>query len=144
MTWGQPPWAVIGLEDLNQLRLWMESKPDVPEGRGTRNLARSSFVAKADALGRSFCRGNRPGGKSFDPPPIRSRNRAGPAYSRMETKHEASGTSGHCRIKTRRASLRLYFDRRGSVAGLRCFRHGQTRDHPLRRTIQCRGGWRQE
>ena len=22
----------IGLEDLNQLRLWMESRPDVPEG----------------------------------------------------------------------------------------------------------------
>jgi len=22
----------IGLEDLNQLRLWMESKPDVPDG----------------------------------------------------------------------------------------------------------------
>jgi len=22
----------IGLEDLNQLRLWMESKPEVPEG----------------------------------------------------------------------------------------------------------------
>jgi hypothetical protein len=43
-TWSRLPRAVrdhlvermhernIGLEDLNQLRLWMESKPDVPDG----------------------------------------------------------------------------------------------------------------
>jgi hypothetical protein len=43
-TWSRLPIAVrdhlvermrdrnIGLEDLNQLRLWMESKPDVPDG----------------------------------------------------------------------------------------------------------------
>ena len=80
-TWSRLPRAVrdhlvermhdrnIGLEDLNQLRLWMESKPDVPDGRGTRNLARSSFAAKADTLRRSFCRANRPKGKSFSPRP---------------------------------------------------------------------------
>jgi hypothetical protein len=44
-TWSRLPRAVrdhlvermrdrnIGLEDLNQLRLWMESKPDVPDGQ---------------------------------------------------------------------------------------------------------------
>ena len=43
-TWSRLPAAVrdhlvqrmhernVGLADLNQLRLWMESKPDVPEG----------------------------------------------------------------------------------------------------------------
>lgn len=43
-TWSRLPTAVrdhlvermhdrnIGLEDLNQLRVWMESKPEVPEG----------------------------------------------------------------------------------------------------------------
>jgi hypothetical protein len=51
-----------------------------------------------------------------------------------------------CQIffKTLRAGLRLCFDRRGSVAARRCFRRGQTRDHPSRRTVQCRGGWRRE
>ncbi len=47
-------------------------------------------------------------------------------------------------LTTPRASLRLCFDRHGSVAARRCFRRGQTRDRPLRRTIQCRGGWRPE
>jgi hypothetical protein len=44
-TWSRLPSAVrdhliermrdrnLGLEDLNQLRLWMESNPDVPDGR---------------------------------------------------------------------------------------------------------------
>lgn len=43
-TWSRIPAAIrnhliermhdrnIGLEDLNQLRIWLESKPDVPEG----------------------------------------------------------------------------------------------------------------
>lgn len=43
-TWSLPPQAVrqhliermhdrkIGLDDLNRLRIWMESKPEVPEG----------------------------------------------------------------------------------------------------------------
>lgn len=44
-TWSRLPQAIrehliarmhdwkIGLDDLNRLRLWMESKPEVPEGR---------------------------------------------------------------------------------------------------------------
>ena len=28
----------IGVDDLNRLRLWMESKPDVPEGRWYKNF----------------------------------------------------------------------------------------------------------
>src|SRR4030088_538271 len=55
--WSQLPTAIrdhlvermhdrhIGLDDLNQLRLWMESKPHVP--LGTRTLARSSCAATA-------------------------------------------------------------------------------------------------
>ncbi len=50
-TWSRLPLAVrdhlvermrdrnISLEDLNQLRLWMESKPNVPEGRWYKDFA---------------------------------------------------------------------------------------------------------
>jgi hypothetical protein len=54
-TWSRLPTAVrahlvermhdrkISLEDLNQLRLWMEAKPQVPEGHGTRYKDFGSF-----------------------------------------------------------------------------------------------------
>jgi len=51
-----------------------------------------------------------------------------------------TGRRGRGRIRTLRASRSLCFDRRGSVAGRRCFRRGRTRDRLSRRTIQCRGG----
>jgi len=37
----------ISLQDLNQLRLWIESRPEVPEEPGTKILARSNCTAKA-------------------------------------------------------------------------------------------------
>jgi len=36
----------IGLDDLNQLRLWMESKPDVPEGPWYKDFGPSNFAAR--------------------------------------------------------------------------------------------------
>jgi len=50
-TWSRLPAAIrdhlvermrdrnIGLEDLNQLRVWMESKPEVPEGAWYKDFA---------------------------------------------------------------------------------------------------------
>jgi hypothetical protein len=67
-TWSRLPAAVrahlvermhdrkISLEDLNQLRLWMEAKPLVPEGHGTRTSVRSSCAEKA-AIRKHSCGG---------------------------------------------------------------------------------------
>jgi hypothetical protein len=38
----------ITISDLNQLRLWIESQPEVPEGNGTKASARSKSVVKAN------------------------------------------------------------------------------------------------
>jgi hypothetical protein len=38
----------ISVNDLNRLRLWMETKPEVPEGPWYKDLVRSSFAVKAD------------------------------------------------------------------------------------------------
>jgi hypothetical protein len=43
-----------GLDDLSRLRLWIESRPDVPKGFGTKILAGSSFAAGAATRRRSF------------------------------------------------------------------------------------------
>jgi hypothetical protein len=68
-TWSHLPAAVrahlvermhdrkITLQDLNQLRVGIESKPNAPEGRGTKTLARSSCAGRADTRKRFFCRG---------------------------------------------------------------------------------------
>jgi hypothetical protein len=57
-TWPRLPQAIrehliermhdrrISLDDLNRLRLWMESKPEVPVAAGTRILVRLSSAAK--------------------------------------------------------------------------------------------------
>ena len=58
-TWSRLPRAIrehliermhywkIGLDDLNRLRIWMESKPEVPEGPScTRILVRLSFAVR--------------------------------------------------------------------------------------------------
>ena len=60
-TWAHLPAAVrahlvermhdrkVSLQDLNQLRLWIESKPNVPEGSWyTKTSARSSFAGRVD------------------------------------------------------------------------------------------------
>lgn len=44
----------ITISDLNELRVWIESQPEVPEGNGTRISARSKSAAK-DACRRRFC-----------------------------------------------------------------------------------------
>jgi hypothetical protein len=38
----------ITISGLNQLRLWIESQPEVPEGNGTKTSARSKSVVKAN------------------------------------------------------------------------------------------------
>jgi hypothetical protein len=43
----------ISLADLNQLRLWVETKPEGPEGPWTKISAHSNFVAKVDFPRRS-------------------------------------------------------------------------------------------
>jgi hypothetical protein len=75
-TWSRLPAAVrahlvermhdrkISLEDLNQLRLWMEAKPLVPGGHGTRTSVRSSCAEKAAIRKHSCWRGRRPRGRS--------------------------------------------------------------------------------
>jgi len=45
----------INLDDLNQLRLWMESMPEVPEGLWYKDLARSNSAARAGIRKPSFC-----------------------------------------------------------------------------------------
>jgi hypothetical protein len=76
-TWTRLPAAVrdhlvermrdrnIGLEDLNQLRLWMESKPDVPEAAWYKDFGSFNFAAKAKIQRHSFCRASWREGKSF-------------------------------------------------------------------------------
>ena len=88
-TWSRLPRAVrdhsvgrmhdrnIGLEDLNQLRLWMESKPDVPDGpwykefwlvHALRRRQVPQDVSSAGPIGQR--------GKALAlAPPIRNRNR---------------------------------------------------------------------
>ena len=57
----------ISLEDLNQLRLWMESKPDVPDAACTRILARSSFAGKANTKDIPFAGPTRERTKTLKP-----------------------------------------------------------------------------
>jgi hypothetical protein len=56
----------ISLEDLNQLRLWMEATPQVPEGHGTRTSVRSSCAEKAVVRKHSCWPGRQPRGRSFN------------------------------------------------------------------------------
>ena len=53
----------IGLDDLNRLRLWIESKPEVPEDSGTRVSSPSKAAAKESIPRLFFWRGNRPRAK---------------------------------------------------------------------------------
>lgn len=39
----------INLDDLNRLRLWTESQPEVPEGEWTKTLALSNSAARANS-----------------------------------------------------------------------------------------------
>ncbi len=50
----------INLSDLNQLRLWMETKPEVPMGPWYKDLERSRSVEKASIQRRFFFLGNPP------------------------------------------------------------------------------------
>lgn len=64
-TWSRLPVAIrnhliqrmrdrnIGVDDLNRLRLWMESKPNVPEGRWYKNFGSFKLCGKG-AYPRTF------------------------------------------------------------------------------------------
>ena len=68
-TWAKLPAAVrehliermrdrsIWVADLNRLRLWIESKPEVPEGDWLRISALSSFAARVRIRKHFCCRG---------------------------------------------------------------------------------------
>ena len=76
-TWSRLPAAVrdhlvermrdrnISLEDLNRLRLWMESNPDAQTARGTRNLVPSNFAVEADIRRRSCFQARQRGDRSW-------------------------------------------------------------------------------
>ncbi len=49
----------ITLGDLNKLRLWIESRPNVPEGTWYKDLARSSYAVRA-SIRKLFCWQARP------------------------------------------------------------------------------------
>ena len=49
----------ISIADVNQIRLWIESKPEVPEGTGTKTSTRSKS-AVADRFRKRFCFGVKP------------------------------------------------------------------------------------
>jgi hypothetical protein len=46
----------ITLADLNQLRLWVESDPEVPDGEWCKDLDHSNYAEKGDIRKRSCCR----------------------------------------------------------------------------------------
>jgi len=70
--WDHPPVAVrehliermrdrsISIADLNQLRLWIESKPEVPEGDWYRDFGRSRSAAMVRIPKRSSFEGKSP------------------------------------------------------------------------------------
>jgi hypothetical protein len=77
-TWSRLPAAVrahlvecmhdhkISLEDLNQLRLWMEAKPQVPEGAWYKDFGSFKLCGEAAIRKHSCWRGRRPRGRSFN------------------------------------------------------------------------------
>jgi hypothetical protein len=81
--------------------------------------------------------------------------KAGPAPQKHATRpsartarrlHHSDGSARGVALASirRRRAFRPCFDRRGNGAGRRCCRRGQTRDRPLRKTIQRPAGWRRE
>ena len=79
----------ISLADLNQLRLWIETQPEVPEGAGIRTSAHSKSAATAHTPRRSWFRARLRRASLFDRlfpsslPDLRLRTHAQfPSYSR--------------------------------------------------------------
>ena len=131
--WPRRPQPVATLGNPSQMSL---------TSRGTRNFGSFTLCGEGRYPKTFLLPGQSAKGEKLWHSPHQSGTATGRNRNRARTRRPGLRRRG--RIRMRRASFRLCFDRRGSVAARQCFRHGQTRDRPLRRTIQCRGGWRRE
>jgi len=57
----------ISLDDLNRLRLWIESQPEVPGASGTKTLGLSNSAAKANSPRRFSWQAKRRQAKNYNP-----------------------------------------------------------------------------
>jgi len=118
----------ISIADLNQLRLWTETQPEVPEGIGIRTSVHSKYAATAPIPRRSCFRAKLPRASPFSPTKHRfaAENRRIPDQLRLVTVliglvnaevQARDGSSDHVLLNLNEVAVGI--------------RHGQHREHVL-------------